>query len=726
MNMLKILLILLSLTITAEENLLQADKAFSLTTKIANNNIVLDWKIADGYYLYQNKITVRPIDNSVELGNFIFSTAKVKEDEFFGKVKIYRHNANVTIAIINSQDIINLEVSYQGCADIGVCYPPVHKKIQLNASKIASTNDGTQFFKSIINNEALTDPVQVDKAFPLQLLKIDTNNVQIVFDIRDDYYLYKDKFSFTASKADIVAVKLPAATIKDDEFFGKVKVYKHQLIIPIELNNINNNVTLTINFQGCWEGGVCYPPATKTLAIGDIVKDNVINTILKNNTKAQTAPIVAAELNASDKITHLIETSNVFIVILSFLALGLLLTFTPCVLPMIPILSSIIVGQKEKPSTAKSFFISLIFVLSMAITYTFAGVLAGIFGHNLQIILQDPYVIVAFSLIFIILSFSMFGYFEIKLPNSWQNKLTNISNKNKGGSVIGVAIMGFLSALIVGPCVTPPLTGALIYIGQTGDAVLGGMALFAMGIGMGIPLLIIGTGIGSIPKAGAWMDKVKNIFGVLMLAMAIYLLDRVTNQFISLVMWASLFTISPIAFGATIRLQENSTYWQRILKAINVIILGYGLLLWLLVAKGGGDMLSPLKSFSVQQNTISNNTHQGLVFKKISSLSMLNNITTNNTDKLIMLDFYADWCISCKELERYVFSDDRVVKHLKNSITLQADVTKNTINDKELMQYFGVIGPPAILFFKNGKELKSKRIVGEINADKFYNHLLNL
>ncbi|VVM17481.1 Cytochrome c-type biogenesis protein DsbD, protein-disulfide reductase (EC [uncultured Gammaproteobacteria bacterium] len=390
---------------------------------------------------------------------------------------------------------------------------------------------------------------------------------------------------------------------------------------------------------------------------------------------------------------------------------------------MIPILSGIIVGQKGGVSTKKALIMSIVFVLAMSVTYSMAGVLAGYFGENLQVLFQTPWVLMVFSAIFVALAFSMFGYYEIQLPSGLQSKITNISNKQEGGNLIGVAIMGFLSALIVGPCVAPPLAGALIYIGQTGDAVLGGLSLFVLSLGMGAPLLLVGAGISKLPKAGGWMDNVKYVFGILMLAVAIYLLDRIITPYVSLILWASLFTLSPIAMGVLNSLTSTTVAWQRMLKGIGLLIVIYGVLLWGLVARGGGDMLVPLSGYgtSVQAEKVH------IAFEKIKSSDDLDRVLAKaqSNNQVVMLDFYADWCISCKELERFVFSNVTVVSEMKNVIALQADVTANDATDKALMARFNIIGPPGILFFKDGVENRSQRIVGEINAQDFLKHLNN-
>jgi thiol:disulfide interchange protein DsbD len=575
--------------------------------------------------------------------------------------------------------------------------------------------------------EISDEPLPADRAFSYSVSAIDTNTLRASWKIHPEYYLYHDKFFIDIKGAEFDDVNFPKGEIKEDEFFGKVEVHKGEFSVDIPLTNIQSSqVTFIAKFQGCWLGGICYPPVEKST---DIALSKATESSATDSVKTLPKSVLSAtntnseSLNETDKITALLQQDNILWILVSFFGFGLLLSLTPCVFPMIPILSGIIVGQKGEITTRKALIMSIVFVLAMSVTYSMAGVLAGYFGENLQVLFQTPWVLMVFSAIFVALAFSMFGYYEIQLPSGLQNKITNISNKQEGGNLIGVAIMGFLSALIVGPCVAPPLAGALIYIGQTGDAVLGGLSLFVLSLGMGAPLLLVGAGVSKLPKAGGWMDNVKYVFGILMLAVAIYLLDRIITPYVSLILWASLFTLSPIAMGALNSFTSTTVAWQRILKGIGLLIVIYGVLLWGLVARGGGDMLAPLAGYgtSVQAEK----AH--IAFEKIKSSDDLDRVLAKaqGNNQIVMLDFYADWCISCKELERFVFSNVKVVSEMKNVIALQADVTANDATDKALMARFSIIGPPGILFFKAGVENRSQRIVGEINAQDFLKHLNN-
>ncbi len=413
----------------------------------------------------------------------------------------------------------------------------------------------------------------------------------------------------------------------------------------------------------------------------------------------------AGVLNSSDQITQLLSGSSLSLTLMTFFGFGLLLALTPCVLPMIPILSGIIIGKKDI-THKKAFLLSVVFVLASSVTYSVAGVLAGYFGENLQVLFQNPWALISFSLIFIALAFSMFGFYELQMPKFIQNEATELSSKG-GSGYLGASIMGFLSTLIVGPCVAPPLAGALIYIGQTGDALLGGLALFSLSIGMGIPLIIVGTGVSKLPKAGIWMEKVKKLFGILMLGLAIWILERLLTEQISLLLWAILILSAPVVIG----MFRDSNIVTRI---IGVILIVYGLMVLGMSYRGSGDMLNPVGSLMTDQEQL---RLQKIKFETIKTLDELK--VSLNENKVAIVDFYADWCISCKEMEKEIFSNKSVVDLSKGIKYIKIDVTKNDAEDKEILKFYGIIGPPTVLFYNSGKELKSMRIIGEVSVETF-------
>jgi thioredoxin:protein disulfide reductase len=418
--------------------------------------------------------------------------------------------------------------------------------------------------------------------------------------------------------------------------------------------------------------------------------------------KKEVTPAVA--LNETDSIANSLKDGNLLLILATFFGFGLLLSLTPCVFPMIPILSSIIVGasQKESMTASRGFFLSFVYVLSMSAAYTIAGIIAGVFGANLQVSLQNPYVLVAFALVFVALAFSMFGYFEIRLPQAIQNRVNKTTDGKEKQGLVGIAIMGFLSALIVGPCVAPPLAGALVYIGQTGDAFLGGMALFVMSLGMGVPLLLIGLGAGRfMPKPGGWMEGITRIFGIVMLGVAIWLLDRVLDASVIMYLWALLF------LGSAIYLK---VYQHIIAQLITIVIFLLGVLLFVGAVSGATNPLNPLEKFT--SSTVIQSSSEKLVFKKIKNIEELNQ-AIKDSDKPVLLDFWASWCVACKEFEEITFKDENVIRKLQNFTLLQADVTANNDEDKALQKMFNIIGPPGIIFWnKDKKEVNSSKIVG--------------
>jgi thiol:disulfide interchange protein DsbD len=732
-----LLLILFSTFAQSENDLLPADRAFAFKASVVDKDILLEWDIAEGYYLYKEKVKITS-DFSSQLGTARFPDAEIKDDEFFGKVGTYRGNVIVAVPILDGDaKSILLSVTYQGCADLGVCYPPITKSVALDISSIYSNSisgiklpktSGSSLPSIDFNSEQYSEPLPADEAFALTVVVKDSRTLLATWNIHNDYYLYNDKFFIDIEGAEFGEIDFPKGKVKDDDFFGKVEIHKGIISVEIPLINIKKQqVTFFAKYQGCWVGGVCYPPQENTfellLPTGTIESTSFSG--LENKADDELSPSDApeqVELSDTDKIAALLQQDNVFWALASFFGFGLLLSLTPCVFPMIPILSGIIVGQKEEVSTRKALVMSIVFVLSMSITYSFAGVLAGYFGENLQALFQTTWVLVMFSMVFVALAFSMFGYYDIQLPKKLQNKIAGISNNQQSGQFLGVAIMGFLSALIVGPCVAPPLAGALIYIGQTGDALLGGISLFVMSLGMGAPLLAVGAGVTKLPKAGVWMNNIKHVFGILMIAVAIYLLERVIPSNATLVLWAVLLTVSPIAMGVLGSTSVSSTPWQRIFKALGLIVLGYGILIWMLVARGGGDMMRPLSGWGVS-STQTEQVH--IKFEKIKTVSDLNQFLdrSNKSNQLVMLDFYADWCIYCKGIEKRVFQNPQVVNAMKGIISLQADITDQDADDIELTSSLLVPNPPVILFFNNGVEVRSMRIVGDINAQEFLYNL---
>lgn len=537
--------------------------------------------------------------------------------------------------------------------------------------------------------------------------------------IAEGYYLYREQFRFEVvgnSNITLGDPRFPQGEIHTDEFFGEQEVYYQQVAIEIPVAGDEGEAfTLRARYQGCADAGLCYPPLFKSVNL------EVPGGQPSGDAAAVDASVPSATENLSeqDQLAKLIRTGNLGWVVLAFVGFGLLLTFTPCVLPMVPILSSIIVGQ-ENITTKKAFMLSLVYVLAMAFTYTIAGVLAGLFGANLQAMFQNPYVLITFAAVFVLLALSMFGFYELQIPASWQARLASVSSSQKGGTLTGVAIMGFLSALIVGPCVAAPLAGALIVIGQSGDPVRGGLALFALSMGMGVPLLLVGTGFGKfVPKAGYWMNAVKGVFGVLLLAVALYLLERILPGEVIVALWALLAIVSAVYMGA---FSSVSSGWRKLWKGLGLAVFIWGVALLIGLASGRADLFTPLKNFTGGVAL----EEEHLPFQRVKTVEDLEREVRAAADmnKPVMLDFYADWCISCKEMERYTFTDSAVRQALGDTVLLQADVTANDDADQALLKRFGLYGPPGIIFFnRDGEELPNMRVIGYKPAEEFAAHV---
>jgi len=611
----------------------------------------------------------------------------------------------------------------------------------------------TFLFMSTINifaNEG--EILEPEEAFKYSSIKT-KEEIKIKIELGENIYLYQDQ----------VKVKLEEKDIRKDlilpewENYDGFEVFKKDLEFNIPYKIIENykkekEGIIELTYQGCSNVGICYPPinqkieyilpkkenrtllpnnekidlvVTKTFTKENVIKEykninkelskkeEVKNVEINNNNKEllkENKPKVKKEeLSETDKITESLKNDSFLWTVLTFFGFGLLLALTPCIFPMIPILSSIIVKRSEnqKLDAKKGFFLSLVYVLSMSVAYTIAGVLAGLFGANLQVALQNPYVLISFASIFVILALSMFGYFKLELPQSLQEKISSKTKDKEKEGIIGIAIMGFLSALIVGPCVAPPLAGALVYIGQTGDALLGGLSLFVMSLGMGIPLLLIGLGAGKfMPKPGGWMENITKIFGIVMLAIAIWLLERVLDNIYIMILG------SLLLIGTFVYLWK---YNNIIIKTIAITSLLYGGMLFVGAVSGKGYLTNPLEGFVGSKGV----KEEKIIFTKIKSLKELNDIL-KITEKPIMLDFWAKWCVSCKELDLITFKDKEVIKELKKYKLLKIDMTNNTKEDQELLKRFELVGPPGLIFFdKNGKELKNKKIVGYKNPKEF-------
>ena len=575
-----------------------------------------------------------------------------------------------------------------------------------------------------------------DQAFGLDVTVSNAHTLLASFKIMPGYYLYRDKVSIgikgdPAKTAGIRIAKtaLPKGEIKHDPNFGDMEIFHQSFQAEITLERAGSaarNITLEASYQGCKDKSLCYPPINKTISIAlpevtgaSPAKTSTVTPAVAQ--QAQAMPPPAPADSEGSKIAKLFKQGSFWLIVSSFFGLGLLLAFTPCVFPMIPILSGIIVGRGHKITHLHGFILSLAYVLGMALTYTAVGVAAGLSGSLLSNAMQTPWVLGSFAGVFVLLSLSMFGFYELQLPTALQSRLTDTSNKLHGGHLSGVFVMGALSAIIVGPCVAAPLAGALLYIGQTHDAFLGGVALFSLALGMGVPLLLIGASAGMLlPKAGAWMESVKRFFGVLLLAVAIWIISSLIPVAVQMLLWAALLVLSAVYLRALDALPHNAGGWHKLWKGIGILALLLGSAYLVGALSGARDILHPLSAIG-GGHAEAPATPQ---FARVKNSAELDTRIAQAKGKAVMLDFYADWCVSCKEIERFTFADARVQARLKNAVLLQADVTAMSDEDKALLQRFELFGPPAILFFDaQGKELVDFRVTGYQDAAQFLQSL---
>jgi len=561
--------------------------------------------------------------------------------------------------------------------------------------------------------------LEPDKAFHFAARLKDERSIEVSYQIAPGYYMYRDRFRFTAAPADVNLgnARLPEGKRHRDEFFGEVETYRGSLriVLPFERTDAGAPaIALSAVSQGCADVGVCYVPYEHRaeLKLASLVSE-------APRTDGLTAVFGAVPAAGLDENIAALFRGGFWLVVASFFGFGLLLSFTPCVLPMVPILSGVIVGAGEPVTKVKGFLLASIYVFGMALTYAVAGVAAGLSGAMLSAALQNPWVVGAFAAVFVALALAMFGVYELQLPVALQSRFALASSRMHGGHAAGVFSMGVLSALILGPCVAAPLAGALLYIGQSRDVVLGGSALFAMALGMGVPLLAVGASAGTLlPKAGPWMDTVKRFFGVLLLGVAIYLVSPFIPVSVQMFLWGALLIAMAIYLRVIDPLPADAHGFQRFAKGIGVVALLAGLAYLAGAFSGGRDILQPLSG--LRATAAEGGGAVETPFQRINSLSELDERIGAAAGRTVMLDFYADWCVSCKEMERFTFGDERVKARLRDVVLLQADVTANNAEHAALLKRFRLFGPPGIIFFDgDGREIQGLRVIGFQPAGRF-------
>lgn len=744
-----------------ESDLLPVDQAFALQAKAPQRDrIELAWKIAPGYYLYRHRISVQVVDGGFTAAALQLPRGERHHDEFFGEVETFRNSVVAVQPGVASTATrqVTLKVKYQGCADLGVCYPPQSRTLTVilpAAAEAASVGLPPSPARGGLRLPGLAAaklaaPLPDTQAFGFEAIVGDAGSVLMRFTPAPGYYLYRDRSSFRIEGAAGIsagAPRWPTGTRHHDEHFGDVIVYFDQVDVPLPLQRNAGpatDVRVVATFQGCQTDGICYPPMTRSVMLALPAFSGPVATTSKPDTGSTTgaiagvaneatgtiapgaAAIGAVATNAGDappqeaepvaedsRLAAALAGQSRWLALLGFFGAGLLLAFTPCVLPMIPILSGLIAGQGARLGTSRALVLSLVYVVANALVFTVAGVFAGLVGANLQIVFQQPWIIVAFAALFVALALSSFGLYELQLPTPLRSRLGMLSDRQRGGSLAGVAAMGALSALIVGPCVAPPLAAAVLYIGQTHDPLFGGAALFLLAMGMGVPLLFFGAAAGrGMPTNGPWMIAAQRVFGFVFLGLAVWMLGRILPATAVLVLWG-LLALAAAAWALSASTQSPRTRMAARFAGLLLAVAGAAELLgaW----SGSRDPLQPLSGLHGAPQA------QALQFRTIKSSADLDRelAAAQATGKPLLFDFYADWCVSCKEMEKYTFTDPAVQSALADFVLLKADVTANDALDQALMQRFGIIGPPGTLFFVDGAELRGLRLVGYEKAAAF-------
>ncbi len=559
--------------------------------------------------------------------------------------------------------------------------------------------------------EDFLDP---EVAFKVNAVMLEPGVAEVTFTIADGYYLYRERLKFSSEQAKLGEPVLPKGKVKFDETFNKeVETYREKLVVRIPVQ-ADKDFVLKVARQGCADLGLCYPPMESEFPLSVSASTNAASANVAAGSAPSKAGAAAATDNESSSISAALKSGKLVVILPLFFILGLGLSLTPCVLPMVPILSFIIVGEGAGVSRMRGFLLSLAYVLGMSLVYTGMGVAAGLAGEGLAATLQNPWVLGAFSALMVLLALSMFNVYQLQMPAALQTRLTQVSEgqrNSKAGKLIGVFLMGAISALIVGPCVTGPLIGALVYISQTRDVLVGGAAMFAIAIGMGVPLLLIGISAGSLlPRTGMWMEYIKRFFGVLMLGMALWMISPVIPAWLQMTGWALLL----LAYAAYLLWIQRSGL---LAKAFGLLFGLLGAIQLVGVATGGRDVYAPLA------HLLGTQVH-GASFQRVRTVAELDAALAQNKGKTAMLDFYADWCVSCKEMEKLTFTDPAVKAKMEAMLLLQVDVTANNEDDKALLKRFGLFGPPGIIFFnQQAQEIAGSRVVGYQNAEKFLQSL---
>ena len=720
-----VLLLTTTHLVAADDRPAPPEDVFRYAIFDAGDALEIDWAVEDGAYMYRDEFDFAVGGAAIVLGEPELPDGEVHNDEYFGEQVVYRGNFFVRLPYTVSGDkpaTIDLNIDSRGCLDSGYCYMP-QTWVEVVELKADNTPPPQKMSLDAFASNSGDEPLPPDQVFFPNVFAEDGNT--IVFGIRllPGYYLYRSKISVRSlnDAARAGQPDLPKGKIKTDEWMGEQEVYFDEVFGRVAIARATPDamdLEIELNYQGCKVDGICYLPQSKVLTVR--LPEATATTDL--TTVSDSPP-----LSEQARLAGIITGSSIWVAAGLFFIAGLGLALTPCVLPMVPILSGIIAGEGDNVSSMRGFTLALSYVMGMAIVYTAAGIAAAAAGLQLQATFNQPWILILFAGLFVVLALGMFGAYDLQMPSSIQSKLSGISGNQKSGTMIGAFVMGALSSLIVTACVAPALIAALTVIAQTGDMLRGGSALFAMSLGMGAPLLVVGAAQGKLlPKAGGWMVAVKNAFGFMMLALAVWMLSRILPGAVTMLLWAVLVFMAGVFMGGLTTLASDSGVAQKLGKGFGFLAIVYGVILLLGSLAGGSNPLQPLASVKLGGGTATTEAEHELPFKRIKTVDDLDRELTaaSAAGKTALLDFYADWCVSCKEMEAYTFTDSGVQAALSNTVWLQADVTANDEQDQALLNRFGVFGPPTIIFFgQDGKQRKGYEVVGYMKAEAFTQHL---
>lgn len=685
--------------------------------------IEIEWNVEGGAYMYRDAFGFKTATATIVLGEPELPEGKVHSDEFLGEQVIYRGYFFIRIpykVVGEKPESLVLTMDSRGCLDSGFCYMPQTwiETVALQQSKEQKLRLGS------LPGNTLDEPLPADEVFVANAFAIDGNTIGFGIRLLPDYYLYKSKIAVRSLNDKVKAgqLELPKGKRKTDEWFGEQEVYFDEVFGEVAIARATPEameLEIELSYQGCKVDGICYLPISKVFTV-NLPEATAVTDVSR-------LPGDGAPLSEQARLAQIITGSSIWIAAGLFFLAGLGLAFTPCVLPLVPILSGIIAGEGDDVSPMRGFTLALTYVMGMAIVYTAAGIVAAAAGLQLAATFNQPWILILFAGLFVVLALGMFGAYELQMPSGIQSRLSAISGSQKSGTMIGAFVMGSLSSLIVTACVAPALIAALTVIAQTGDMLRGGSALFAMSLGMGAPLLLVGAAQGKLlPKAGAWMVAVKNAFGFMMLGLAVWMLSRILPGSVTMLLWAVLVFIAGVFMGGLTTLTTAATGIQKLSKGFGFLAIVYGIILLLGALAGRSNPLQPLAGINFGGAALVAEQEHELPFQRIKTVADLDRAVAAAAShgKSALLDFYADWCVSCKEMEAYTFTDSDVQAALANTVWLQADVTANNAADQELLERFGVYGPPTIIFFgADGAQRHGYEVVGYMKAADFVQHV---